>query len=386
MIVAGEASGDSHAAHLVEKLKKLAPGVKFEFFGLTGIRMRENGVETIVKADDLAIMGLIEIGRALPRFWRVFQTLKQAAIKKQPDAVIFVDFPEFNLPLAKSLKRRGFRTIYYVSPQLWAWRKYRVRNIRRDVDLLLTILPFEKDWYAKRNVQHVEFVGHPLVGEVRPTIGREDFCRKHDLKPEQQLLGLLPGSRHKELTRILPPMLEAATNLSKKNPAFQFVVALAANRQKTEVEEITAKVGFESPGNLTVVHDETREALAAADAAAVASGTATLETALIGTPLVVCYKVSPHNYHLLRHLISVEHFGLVNLIAGERLATELIQNDLSSEDLAKELEKLLEPQRNEQMRRRLSEISETLGTGGASQRAALAILRELKIEASGLLK
>ena len=166
MIVAGEASGDAHAAALVEKLREAAPNVGFEFFGLTGEKMRACGVETVVAADDLAIIGLLEVGRALPRFWRVFQTLKRAAQERKPDAAIFVDFPEFNLRLAKSLKKLGLKTIYYVSPQVWAWRSYRVRMIRRDVDLLLAILPFEKSWYAERGFERVEFIGHPLVGEV----------------------------------------------------------------------------------------------------------------------------------------------------------------------------------------------------------------------------
>lgn len=383
MLVAGEASGDSHAASLVEKLRESAPDVKFEFFGLTGVKMRAAGVETVVKSDDLAIMGLLEIGRALPRFWRVFQILKRAAIERQPDAVVFVDFPDFNLQLVKSLKKQKFKTIYYVSPQLWAWRAYRVRNIRRNVDLLLTILPFEKDWYAERGFSKAEFIGHPLVGEVRAKFGREEFCRKHDLNSANPIIALLPGSRRKELTRILPPMLEAAAILFEKNPNIQFVITVAPTRKREEIDEIVdngREKKLKLPEKIVVVENETREALVAADAAAVASGTATLETALIGTPLVVCYKVSAHNWHTLRHLISVPHYGLVNLIAGERLATELIQNDLTAEKLSAELEKLLEPENNQKLRRRLNEITTTLGAGGASTKAARAILRELKIE------
>ncbi|HEX8397272.1 MAG TPA: lipid-A-disaccharide synthase [Pyrinomonadaceae bacterium] len=383
MIVAGEASGDAHAAHLVEKLREIAPHVTFEFFGLTGEKMRACGVETVVAADDLAIIGLLEVGHALPRFLRVFQSLKNAAQERKPDAVVFVDFPEFNLRLAKSLKKLGLKTVYYVSPQLWAWRSYRVRMIRRDVDLLLAILPFEKAWYAGRGFERVEFIGHPLVGEVYPKYGREEFCRKHNLKSENSIVSLLPGSRRKELTKILPPMLEAAALLFEKNPRIQFVVTIAPTRKPEEIEEIInieREKGLNLPEKLIVVENETREALAASDAAAVASGTATLETALMGTPLVVCYKISAFNWHTLRHLISVEHVGLINLIAGERLATELIQSDLNAARLAEELEKLLQPETNRQMRRRLADVTATLGAGGASEKAARAILRELKIE------
>lgn len=386
MIVAGEASGDAHAAALVEKLRETAPGVSFEFFGLTGEKMRACGVETVVAADDLAIIGVLEVGRALPRFLRVFQTLKQAARERKPDAVIFVDFPEFNLRLAKSLKKLGLKTVYYVSPQLWAWRSYRVGTIRRNVDLLLAILPFEKSWYAERDFQRVEFIGHPLVGEVRPKYGREEFCRKHDLKPENPIISLLPGSRRKELTKILPPMLNAAAILFEKNPSIQFVVTVAPTRKPKEIEEIinaALENNLNLPEKIVVVENETREALAASNAAAVASGTATLETALIGTPLVVCYKISAFNWHTLRHLINVEHVGLINLIASERLATELIQNDLNAERLAEELEKLLQPKTNGQMRLRLSEVTAMLGQGGASEKAARAILRELEINPTG---
>ncbi|HEX8920785.1 MAG TPA: lipid-A-disaccharide synthase, partial [Pyrinomonadaceae bacterium] len=229
MIVAGEPSGDAHAAALVRALKEEAPDA-IEFFGATGALMREEGVETVVRSDDLAIMGLAEIAQALPKFWRAFQALKQAGIERRPEAVILVDWPDFNLRLARALHRKGVRVIYYISPQLWAWRSYRVRNIRRDVDLLLAILPFEPEWYEARKVAHVRFVGHPLVGEALPRYGREEFCRRNQLDPSRPIIALLPGSRRKELERILPAMLDAASLISKEQPDTQFVLALAANR------------------------------------------------------------------------------------------------------------------------------------------------------------
>lgn len=385
MILAGEVSGDAHAAHLVEHLHAQASNIEFELFGLTGEMMRSAGVETVVRADDLAIMGLLEIGRALPKFWRVFQTLKKSAREKKPDAIILVDFPDFNLPLAKALKKFGFRIIYYVSPQLWAWRSHRVRAVRRDVDLLLAILPFEKSWYAARGFERVEYVGHPLVGEVASCATREEFCLKHKLNPRQPVISLLPGSRRKEISRILPVMLEAATILQYKNPEIQFVIAQAATRTRAEIEEIVEQSGA-NLSQLVIVPNEAREALNASDAAAVASGTATLETALIGTPLVVCYRVAAHNWHTLRHLIKVPHYGLVNLIAEERLATELIQNDLTGENLAAELSKLLEPETNKKMRAALRETVAKLGTGGASRLAAKKILEfmESRLEPSAV--
>src|SRR5437867_7847520 len=180
LIVAGEASGDAHGASLVRALRKINPDSEIEFFGASGPRMRAEGVDSVVHADELAILGLWEIARALPRFWRAYQELKRAVIERKPVAAILVDWPDFNLRLARWLHRRKVPVIYYVSPQLWAWRSHRARNMRRDVDLLLSILPFEKDWYATRRMTHVEYVGHPLVGHVRPNYDRNEFCRRNN--------------------------------------------------------------------------------------------------------------------------------------------------------------------------------------------------------------
>ncbi len=380
MIVAGEPSGDAHAAALVRALRAEAPDVEFEFFGATGALMREAGVDSVVRSDELAILGLAEIAGALPKFWRAYKALKRAVIERRPDVVVLVDWPDFNLRLARALHRRGMRVIYYISPQLWAWRSYRVRNIRRDVDLLLSILPFEPQWYKKRGVEHVEFIGHPLTGEVNPRYGREEFCRRNKLDPTRPIIALLPGSRRKELERILPPMLDAANIISRERPETQFVVALAANRSRAEANtiiEAASRNNSHGASNLHLSQFETREVLAAADAAAVASGTATLEAALIDTPFVIVYKESFINWHTLGRLISAEHFGLINLIAGERLVTELMQNDFDGERLAEELKTLLNRERNETARARLKEAAARLGTGGASHRAARAILKEV---------
>lgn len=376
MIVVGEASGDAHAAQLVEALRNHASETGFEFFGSTGQNLRDAGVETIVKADDLAIMGLLEIGKALPMFWKVFQKLKQAAIERKPDAVILVDFPDFNMKLAKSLKKNGLRVIYYVSPQLWAWRSYRIKTIAKYVDLLLAILPFEKKWYAERGVNHVEFVGHPMVGEVQPELSKNEFCQKHNLDENKPIVALLAGSRRKEVTRILPPMLDAVEILHHRNPEIQFVLAVAPTRKREDLEKIVGESNAKLP-KIAIVQNETREAVAGADAAIVASGTATLETGLLNTPMVIVYKVSAHNWHTLRHLINVEHYGLINLIAEERLAKELIQNECNGEMIAQEILRLLKPVVNKKFRKRLAEITETLGNGGASERAAEAILNIL---------
>ena len=375
LIVAGEPSGDAHAASLVRSLHGLSAGNDFKFFGSTGAQMRAAGVESIVKADELAILGLWEIGRALPKFWRAFGQLKQAAAQRKPDAAILVDWPDFNLRLARWLHRRGIPVIYYISPQLWAWRSHRARNIQRDVDLLLSILPFEKDWYAARGITNVEYVGHPLTGEVRAEYDRDEFCRRHNLDPSKPIVALLPGSRHKELVRILPPMLDGAALLKRHDENIQIVVVVAPNRSIEEAQSIAAT--HDASPSVLFIHDETREALAAADAAAIASGTATLEAALLATPMVIVYKESTINWHALGSLITTEHYGLVNLIAGRRLATELIQDDFTGQSLAREILKLLDRNRNAEMRRELKKVTQRIGEAGASERAAHAILRFL---------
>jgi lipid-A-disaccharide synthase len=380
MIVAGEPSGDAHAASLVNALRAAEPQSNFEIFGATGPLLRAAGVDSIIRSDDLSILGLLEIGRALPKFWRAYRLLKQAAIKKNPDAVVLVDWPDFNLKLARALHRRGLKVIYYISPQLWAWRSYRARSIQRDVDLLLSILPFEQDWYADRGIDQVEFVGHPLAGEVHVAQDRAEFCRQTKLDSRLPIISLLPGSRRKEVERILPPMLEAAALISARMPEVQFVVVVAPSRTSHEVREIVRAQRATPeplPSCLHIVAGQSREALAASDVAAIASGTATLEAALLGTPMVIVYKESAINWHTLGRLITVDHYGLVNLVAGERVATELMQDDLNGERLANELLLLLNDERNKDARARLQQVAHQLGEAGASQRAAEFVLQAL---------
>jgi len=376
MIVAGEPSGDAHAAALVRALREAAPHITFDFFGATGPSMRVAGVETIVHSDDLAIMGILEVGRAFPKFLRAFNQLKRAAREKKPDAVVLVDWPEFNLRLAKALHRAGLRVIYYISPQLWAWRSYRINSMRRDIDLMLSILPFEGEWFMERGMTQVEYVGNPLAGKVLPRYGREEFARVNDLDQARPIVALLPGSRHKELVRILPPMLDAAALIATERPEIQFLIDVAPSRSTAEVQQILANrsAGFSFPDTLRLIEHQTREALAAADAAAIASGTATLEAGLLGTPMVIGYKESAFNWHTLGRLTHPEHYGLVNLIAGRRIVAELMQNDLNGKRLAAAILSLLDPERNANVRAELRELPGKLGAGDASRRAAERVL------------
>jgi len=377
MMVAGEASGDGHAAKLVRALKEQEPATDFEFFGAAGPKMRDAGVEAIVESDCLSIVGLAEIGRALPMFLRAKRDLKKAALARKPNVIVLVDFPDFNLKLAKSLKKLGFSVVYYISPQLWAWRGYRISTIRNYVDLLITILPFEKGWYENKGVTHVEYVGSPLANEVYTTKTRQEFCSDHDLDTERPIIALLPGSRHKEIVRILPILLRAAEKVARKVDGVQFLIAAGSEESQRDIDRLRS-IGPASSADIRVITGATYDVLGASDAAAVTSGTATLETGIIGTPMAIVYSTSRLNYSLLEPLISVAHYGLINLIAGERLAKELIQRDLSPETLSNELLRLLEPEVNADMRRRLAAVTETLGHGGASKRAAAAILAVIR--------
>ena len=375
MIVAGEPSGDAHAAALVNALRRREPDL--ECFGATGPLMRAAGVETVVDSDELAIMGILEVTHALPKVLKAFRQLKQAAFERSPDAVVLVDWPEFNLRLATALHRRGLKVIYYISPQLWAWRPRRINRIKRDIDLLLSILPFEADWFRSRGVEHVEFVGHPLAGEVKARFGREEFCRLHDLDPARPIVSFLPGSRRKELQRILPPMLAAMAKLTNARPDVQSVIVVAPSRTIAETREIINRQN--GARAVKLVQGQTREALVASDAAAIASGTATLEAALLETPMVVVYKESAVNWHTLGRLITVTHYGLVNLVAGKEIAKELMQNELTAEKLSAELLKLLDTTANQTARTQLAAVAHKLGEGGASDRAAELIAQSLKL-------
>ncbi len=372
MIVAGEVSGDLHAAKLVDELSAARD---FAFFGSAGEKMRAAGVEPTVRADGLAIVGLLEIGRALPMFWGVYKKLIAEVEKREAKVAILVDFPDFNMKLAKALKKRGLTVFYYISPQLWAWRKYRINTIRKYVDLVISILPFEKDWYAKNGVEHVEYVGNPLATEVQASISKEEFCKKHSLDPKRPIISLLPGSRTSEISRILPQLLKTAIDMQAKHKNLQFLVALP----KGTIAKLQ-NIDWPRSAWLHWIDGQTYDALHASDAAAITSGTATLEAGIIGTPMAIVYKTSSINYKLLRPLIEVEHFGLINLIAGERVAAELIQDDFTPQTLSAELFRLLEPTVNASVRAELAAAVDKLGHGGASKRAAEAILRTFRSE------
>jgi lipid-A-disaccharide synthase len=373
MIVAGEASGDKHGAKLVRSLRALRPELQFDLFGAGGDEMRAAGVDTLVDAREVAIMGALEVARALPKFIRVFRRLREAARDRRPSLVILIDWPEFNLRLARRLTRDGNRVVYYISPQIWAWRGYRINTIKRYVEKMLVILPFEKDFYERRGV-HVEYVGHPLLDSIRVTSSRHKLCERHHLDPAKPIIALLPGSRHSELKYILPPLLKTVQLLNQSEYQLQFILPLATTISRKEILAQTDLIK-----NLRTIENDTYGALAAADLAIVASGTATLEAAIIGTPLIIVYRASSLNWRVFWPLIKVPFVGMPNLVAGRQIAPELLQDDLNPQCLSSMIiEMMTDHARLRRMRADLADVRGKLGEANASERAAREILESLK--------
>ena len=365
MIVAGEASGDLHGGNLVHAIHRLDPGLSF--YGVGGARMKAAGVDLIADAADMAVVGLTEVVFKLAFILRVMHRLKSSLAKEPPDLVILIDYPDFNLPLASTARKLGIKVLYYISPQVWAWRKGRIATIRKSVDRMAVILPFEEQFY-RQAVMDVTFVGHPLLDEVKKKYSRNEALKRFGLKDEAITVGLLPGSRRAEVTRLLPEMLRACRILNDKLSPLQFVLPLAGTLDPHLVQDILRQF----PVQVNVIRNEIYDAVAVSDVAIVASGTATLETALLETPMVVVYKVSAFSYAVGRRVVHVEHISLANLIAGRAVVPELIQDDANPEQIAAEVKELLVHRgRAREMKAALAEIRQKLGSPGASQRTAM---------------
>jgi len=371
MIVAGEPSGDELGARLVEEFQKIEPNSKF--FGATGPKMRAAGVESIAESDSWPVTGIAGVMSSAPKFLGRMRWLESVAQERLPAVVILIDFPEFNLKLAKRLHSQGQIVVYYVSPQLWAWRKYRVQTIRKHVDLLLSILPFEKSWYRDRGVDIVKYVGNPIAESVSPSMSKKDFFERHRLDQAKPLVALLPGSRKKEIRFNLPIMLDAAELMHKKDPTIQFVLAAASEQNDGLVSEISDRSGLATNGNLLMVQKETINALNAADVAAISSGTATLEAGIIGTPMAIVYKMSKLDAMILGPMISVDNVGLINLIAGKRIMKEFVQDAFTAKALSNELFHLLEHDANRSARDELKRATANLKIGASKKAAELGL-------------
>jgi lipid-A-disaccharide synthase len=364
MIVAGEASGDLHGGNLVRAMHQINPDLSF--YGMGGKKMQAAGVELLADAADMAVVGLTEVVFKLGMILRVMRRLTNTLTKTPPALLILIDYPDFNLPLARAARKRGIKVLYYISPQVWAWRKDRIDIIRNTVDRMAVILPFEEEFYRKAGVD-VTFVGHPLLDEVTRKYPRAAAQKRFGLQEEAVTIAILPGSRKSEVARLLPEMLGACRILIEKISPIQFALPLAGTLAPDFVRDILRQF----PVRVNVIPDEMYDIVAVADAAMVASGTATLETALLETPMVVVYKVSGLSYAIGRRFIQVDHISLVNLIAGRAVVPELIQNDANPERIAAEMRELITRHgRAREMKLALSGIRGKLGTPGASQRTA----------------
>ena len=352
-ISAGEASGEHYAAQLIPAIRKVAPDA--EFFGLGGQRMESLGFRRIVRAEDVAVMGITEIIRHIPRIYGEYRKLKASIAKERPDAAILIDFPDVNLSLARTLHKLGIPVIYFVSPQLWAWKKYRIHRVRRYVDRMLVIFPFEESFYREHGVK-AAFVGHPLAELPPPSISRKDFADQYGLDSSKLWVGLLPGSRFKEIRLNLPEMIEAASQLHEP---IEFLLPLAPTLTPEHVSHVRSMLPANGP-HITVVNDA-RATLHHARAGIVASGTATVEAALIGNPFIVVYRVSRLTYAVAKRVVKVPHVAMVNLIAGRKVVPELIQSDFTAQHVVSHLQNLL---RNEeariQMQADLAQVSVSL--------------------------
>jgi lipid-A-disaccharide synthase len=345
-ISAGEASGEHYGALLIQALKRrlAATGRTAAFVGMGGDRMIAAGLDCVVPAEEMAVMGITEVVRHLPRIYAGFRSLKRAIRTRRPDVAVLIDFPDIHFKLAKEFHRQGIPVIFFVSPQLWAWKKGRIKLVQRYVTRMLVIFPFEEPFYRERGVR-AEFVGHPLADLPLPTMSRNEYSVAHGLNPAAVWIGLLPGSRAKEIRANLPQMLGAAQALAAASPerdaGMQFLIPLAPTLTAEQRAEVQAMIAGRPAGIFISVVQDARPALFHARASIVASGTATVEAALIGNPFVVVYRVSRLTYAIAKRVVTVPHVAMANLIAGKRAVPELIQDDFTAANIVQQIGPLL---------------------------------------------
>lgn len=366
MMIAGEASGDLHGAGVVRELRKRKPGV--DIYGIGGDKMQAEGMNLIYHVRELSFMGFVEVLKHLPVIRSVERTLEAVLSVRRPNVLVLIDYPGFNLRFAQKARRSGIKIVYYVSPQVWAWNPGRVRKMKGVIDKMLVVFPFEVEIYRKHGID-AEFVGHPLLEVLGEPQSRSDFCIRHGFDPSRPIAGLFPGSRTQELERIFPTMLEAADILMHEHGvqiavgaasilAYDFVKSFAGNDRKVKI-----------------IQNATYDVMANSDIALVASGTATLETACFGTPMVVVYKTSWLSYLIGRLVIRIKNIGLVNIVAGRTVVPELIQHQVVARRLADAAARfLVDKTLHAETRKALSHVRELLGTPGASGRVVDAIL------------
>ena len=364
LLVAGEASGDLHGSHLVEAIQRIDPEI--QFFGVGGEGLKRAGMKLLYPSQSLSVVGITEVFAKLGSILKALRALKRSLEREKPDLVILIDFPEFNLRLARIAHRRGIPILYYISPQIWAWRPKRIKLISRVIRKMVVLFSFEVPLYETAGVD-VEWVGHPLLDIVKPTLPKEKAFQQLSLDPKRRTVGLLPGSRTHEIERLLPSLLASADLLQKEIPDLQFVIPLAPGISRATLSPWMGDVS--TP--IKVVEGRTYDVMNLSELLITASGTATLEGAILGKPMIIIYKVSFLSYWVGRALIRVDHIGLVNLVAEKEIAPELIQEDVNPRRIADEAFRILkDPLLSRKMSESMGEVRQKLGEPGAAERAA----------------
>lgn len=364
MLVAGEASGDQHAANLFLELKKRRPDVRG--IGMGGRRMAEAGIDVRFDSSNIAVIGLVEVLKHFGEIRRALKLMQEIACQEKPDLLVCIDYKEFNFKLAARAKRCGVKVLFYVSPQVWAWRQGRVKKYGEVIDMMAVIFPFEVPFYERHDIP-VRYVGHPSVDKVRPSVSKEEAAARYDLSGPGPVIGLLPGSRVHEIKRMLPIMLDAAERLYVRFPAARFVLPQAATVSDALLADYLQQTGI----SVRVVKDAFYDAVQCCDAVITTSGTATLEVALLGVPMAITYRVAALTYLLGRRLIKIPYIGLPNIIAGRRIVREFVQRDANAQALYDEISRILtDRDYAETMRTELSELKASLGHGGGSANMA----------------
>lgn len=372
LIIAGEASGDLHGANLVREVRKKDPSVAF--YGVGSKQMREAGVELLADASEISVVGITEVLTHIGTIYRVYTKLKRFLSAERPDLLVLIDFPDFNILLGKAAKKLGIPVLYYISPQVWAWRKGRVRTIAKLVKTMVVVFPFEVDIYKNAGVD-VRFVGHPLTDVVRSVYTREEARRQLGLDPARRTVAILPGSRRKEIDNLLPDMLGAARILRERFPELQFILpvapTLAPGLISVHIDAVNVPV--------RLVEGRVYDVLRASDAAIITSGTATLETGLMAVPMVIVYRMSGASYHLVKLIADAKYIGLVNIIANRPVVPELIQGAVTPANIAGAIAAMLnDPGSYRKMQGELLDLRTYLGEAGASARTASVLFELLK--------
>lgn len=364
MILAGEASGDMHGGAMATALSQLLPDARL--FGMGGQAMRDAGVELLVDNRSIAVMGITEVLMKYPAIKRAQRTIERAMRSERPDLVILIDYVSFNLMVAKTAKACGAKVLFFIPPKIWAWKPERIHTMKQRVDHVATIFPFEVPLYEHANIP-VRYVGNPLIDSTKPSGNREAIADKLGLQTDQPIIGLLPGSRSMELKKLMPLLMESAEKLHREDPQRQFVLPAAPSLDRQAIDDAVAACS----ATVHVMHGQSHDAMAVSDALIIASGTATLEAALIGTPMVVVYKVSNISYWIIKRKALIQNVSLVNIVAEKTVVKELLQDAASANAVCEEVKRMLkDTDYRQNMRNALTSIQHKLGDGGGAKNVA----------------